>query len=185
MNKIIDIQNALRESECEAMLITGASNRRYATNFRSTAGKVLVTRDSAYFFTDSRYIEGAEEQVKNCTVLMVDSHNDYITQINEKLGDYNVKKLGFEDGVMTVHDYNWFKGKLNAEMIPAQNLMTTLRSVKSQEELELMIKAQRIAEASFEHVLNMISTDRFLRKSPVFLKTHLIKSDPLRIILPP
>jgi Xaa-Pro aminopeptidase len=159
MNKIKDIQRALRDADFDAMLITGASNRRYATNFRSTAGKVLVTADCAYFFIDSRYIEAAEEHVEHCSVLMVNDQNDYMKQINDKLSAHGVTRLGFEDGIMTVRDHRRFSEKLNAELVPGTELMTGLRSVKSKEELELMIEAQRIAEASFEHVLGMISTD--------------------------
>lgn len=159
MNKVIAIQNALQSSDCEAILITGASNRRYATGFRSTAGKALITRDASYFFTDSRYFEGAEQRVKNCKVLQVDNHNDYITQINEKLAEHNVSKLGYEDHVMTVADYHWFDGRLNAELVPAQKFMVDLRSVKSVDELENIKTAQRIAERAFERTINMITTD--------------------------
>lgn len=159
MNKIKEIQQALINSECDAMFITGATNRRYASGFRSTAGKVLVTKDEAWFFVDSRYIEAAEKRIENCEVLMVDRRSDYIAKINEKLNERGFKRLGFEDQVMTFADYNWFSERLDAELVPAQKLLTDLRSVKSQEELELMKTAQRIAEQAFEQVLGIISTD--------------------------
>lgn len=158
MNKIKDIQRALSASDCDAILITGASNRRYASGFRSTAGKVLVTKDEAWFFVDSRYIEAAEKQIENCQVLHVDRRNDYIAKINEKLSERGLRRLGFEDQVMTFADYNWFSERLNAEMVPAQKILIDLRSVKSPEELELMKTAQRIAEQAFEQVLGIIST---------------------------
>ncbi len=159
MNKIKDIQSALLTSDCDAMLITGASNRRYATGFRSTAGKVLVTKDEAWFFVDSRYIEAAEKQIENCTVLEVDRRSDYIAKINEKLNERGLKRLGFEDQIMTFADYNWFCERLDAELIPVQKILTDIRAVKSPEELEIMKMAQRIAEQAFEQVLGMISTD--------------------------
>ena len=159
MNKVLDIQKSLKNSELDAVLITGSSNRRYATNFKSTAGKALITPDEAYFFIDSRYIEAAEQHVKNCRVLQIDRQNDYISRINDKIAEHGITRLGFEDQVMTVCDHSRFSEKLNAELVPAQELLTGLRSVKSEEELELMIEAQRIAEEAFLHVLGMISTD--------------------------
>lgn len=159
MNKIKDIQRALQTSDCDAMLITGESNRRYATGFRSTAGKVLVTKDEAWFFVDSRYIEAAEKQIENCTVLEVDRRNDYITNINEKLNERGLKRLGFEDQIVTFADYNWFSERIDSELVPMQKLMTDLRAVKSPEELEIMKTAQKIAEQAFEQVLGIISTD--------------------------
>ena len=141
------------------MLITGDSNRRYASGFRSTAGKVLVTKSEAWFFVDSRYIEAAEKQIENSEVLQVDRRSDYISKINEKMNERGLKRLGFEDQVMTFADYNWFSERLDPELIPMQKLMTDLRSVKSPEELDIMKTAQGIAEKAFEQVLGLISTD--------------------------
>ncbi|MBE6948912.1 MAG: aminopeptidase P family protein [Ruminococcaceae bacterium] len=159
MNKIRDIQRVVANSNCDAMLITGPSNRRYATGFRSTAGKVLVTKDEALFFIDSRYIEAAEEQIKDCRVMEVGKRSDYILRINEAMKEHGLSRLGFEYQVVTVSDYNWFSENLEAELIPCQELLTGLRSVKSADELELMKKAQSIAERAFEQVLGIISTD--------------------------
>ena len=159
MNKIKDIQQAVANSSCDAMLITGEANRRYATGFRSTAGEVLVTKDEAWFFVDSRYIEAAEEQIKGCKVLQVDRRSDYAAKINEIMNERGLKSLGFEDQVMTYADYNWFKEKLEAELIPSQKILSDLRAVKSPEELELMKTAQRIAEEAFHQILGIISTD--------------------------
>ena len=47
--------------DVDAVLVTSATNMRYLTNFNSDgAGMVLVTRNKAFFITDSRYIEAAK-----------------------------------------------------------------------------------------------------------------------------
>ena len=53
------IQEALRQADFDAILITSPQNRRYVTGFPSSAGVCVVTEKSGYLFTDFRYIEAA------------------------------------------------------------------------------------------------------------------------------
>lgn len=63
MNNVEAIRNSLIAAELDAVLITDEKNQRYSTGFAFTDGAVLVTRKSAFLFTDSRYIEAASMTV--------------------------------------------------------------------------------------------------------------------------
>jgi Xaa-Pro aminopeptidase len=159
MNNIERIKTAVRDSGLDAMLITSEANRLFATGFHSTAGVALVTSGDAWFFTDSRYVEAASMAVKNAVVLPVDRFETYGKRINLMIEDSGIKTLGFEDESATYHEYLEWSMKLKAALNPAQKLLTNLRAVKSKEDLEDMIAAQRIAEKAFEEILPIISTD--------------------------
>ncbi len=58
------IQEALRQADFDAILITSPQNRRYVTGFPSSAGVCVVTEKSGYLFTDFRYIEAAKKRVR-------------------------------------------------------------------------------------------------------------------------
>ena len=60
MTNLERLQAALRASNLDAMLLIDPKNRFYITGFHSSAGAVVVTREDAWLFTDSRYIEAAE-----------------------------------------------------------------------------------------------------------------------------
>ena len=61
---IKELQFLLKNSEnIDSALIVSPENRRYFTEFPSSDGFLLVTRDDAVFITDSRYIEAAENKV--------------------------------------------------------------------------------------------------------------------------
>lgn len=47
----------------QGALICYPENRRYFTDFISSAGFLIVTREQAVFMTDSRYIEAAQAAV--------------------------------------------------------------------------------------------------------------------------
>lgn len=159
MNNLKKIESAVKDSEMDALLITGEYNRRYATGFPSSAGVCLVTGDGSWFFTDTRYAEAAGKIIENAMIRTISIEKSYSDRINEVIAERNIKSVGFEQDNMAYSEFKRFEDKLDAELRPAQKLLSDLRMVKSREELQKMIEAQRIAEKSFLDILPSISTD--------------------------
>ena len=67
MNHIETIAAALPEYGLDAMLIASPPGERYAVGFEGE-GTVLVTRSGCHYFTDSRYIEAAQNTIQNANV---------------------------------------------------------------------------------------------------------------------
>lgn len=138
-------------------LIISPKNRKYFTGFDSSDGFLLVSADRAVFITDGRYIEAAEKQISNCEVTLL---GKTYPQIAEILGEMNCKHLLVESSRMTVSTYNSLKGVLKSTSIATDStldsIINDLRSIKSENEVESIIKAQRIAENAFEHILKFI-----------------------------
>lgn len=139
-----------------AALVTEDVNRRYFTGMKSSAGTVLVTREKAYLIIDFRYIEKAQKTVHDADVIM---QGKLFDQINELLAKHGVKTVAIESQSVTVSQLNSLRQRINAEIDDSDalsNAIDKLRIVKSQDEIDKIIKAQRIAEAAFEDVLNFI-----------------------------
>lgn len=139
-----------------AALVTEDVNRRYFTGMKSSAGTVLVTREKAYLIIDFRYIEKAQKTVHDAEVIM---QGKLFEQINELLAKHSVKTVAIESQSVTVSQLNSLRQRINAEIDDSDelsNAIDKLRIVKSQDEIDKIIKAQRIAEAAFEDVLNFI-----------------------------
>ena len=146
----------LGEYGLDALLVTGESDRRYVTGFPSSDGAAVITKQGAWFFTDSRYLEAAQDQIRGATVLQADREHPYSARITEVLEKAGAGTLGFEEEIITVGEYETFSQKLPFRLLPAQKLFTRLRGQKSQEELSAMIRAQRIAEEALEEILPML-----------------------------
>ena len=154
MKLIVDrIRAELSKHPFDAILLTSPQNRFYATGFPSSAGIVLITPNSAYFATDFRYFEDASKKIDGYTLEMVKAGRTYHDIINTVIKAESIERIGFEDGAMTYSDYLAKKHALEAELIPAGDLMASLRMVKLPHEIEKITKAQRIAEAAFEALL--------------------------------
>lgn len=158
MNHFEKIRSKLDAYGLDAMLLTQEANRLYASGFHSTDtdGAALVTKDGTYYWTDSRYIEAAEREVKDAKVELVTIGRGYSVLINEAIDRHGLKTIGFEDEYMTVADWKQYQEKLHAELKPATKLLTELRMVKDPEELDALIGAQRIAEKALSEIYNDI-----------------------------
>ena len=69
MEKIKSLQKILKNSH-EAILIHSPENRRYFTDFPSSDGYLIVIKNDAVLFTDSRYIEAAQKSA-SCKAQLV------------------------------------------------------------------------------------------------------------------
>ena len=155
---IKDLQKILGEqAQNTCALIISPENRKYFTGFESSDGFLIVSENRAVFITDGRYIEAAEKQISNCEVKLL---GKTYPQIAEILKEMNCNRLLVESTRMTVSTYNSLKGVLKKIPVSTDTtldtIINTLRSVKAEIEVENIIKAQRIAEDAFNHILNFI-----------------------------
>ena len=155
MEKINNLQSFLRSSH-EAILIYSPENRRYFTGFPSSDGYLVVTKNDAVLFTDSRYIEAAQKSAE-CEARLV-------TRASVEVKDYikkkNILKIYTERERLTVSMSDFFKTAfLPCRATPSKRLekkIDEIRMVKATEEIECIKKAQAIAEEAFEHILTFI-----------------------------
>ncbi len=142
----------------DALIVTHEKNQRYLTGFDFTDGYVIVTREKSALFTDFRYIEAANAEVdRDYTVYMFERGNT-CALMTQFLKENSVKNIGFESATLPYDDRERLSMLLpEFELVPIGGLIERLRVFKSQEEVENMIRAQRIAEAAFDHILGYIS----------------------------
>lgn len=157
---IITAINNLRKilkSDSEAVIVSSPENRRYFTGFPSSDGYLVITKNDAVFFTDSRYIEAAQKSIKNCRCLLLKSVSE---EIKNYLNENKIKTLYGEKARLTVADAEMLKDIFSPiEFCPAEILESAIdgaRIIKTCGEVEKIKKAQAIAEKAFEHILNFI-----------------------------
>ena len=154
---ISDRFTALFEQGYDSVIITSPVNRRYFTGFESSDGFLLVTPSDAVFFTDSRYTEAAENTITVCRTQRLE---DAKKQLPEFLAACNAKKTALEAQRLTVSELNtltqYFEGVELCADGALDKCINEQRIVKTQAEINSIIKAQRTAERAFEHILGYI-----------------------------
>lgn len=155
MNHLKQIAAKLDEYGIDAMLLTSAPGEFYAVGFHGE-GMVLVTKGESRYYTDSRFIEAAESTVTGATILMTDRSKNFKLLVEQGIQALGVKKLGFEDGYMTVAQHKTYTQAFSCELVPAQKLVGDLRAAKDEEEIDLMVKAQAITDRAFDGIIKFI-----------------------------
>ncbi len=163
----------------EAALILSEENISYFTSFHSSNGYLLVTSEKSFFLTDSRYVEAAEEKIRTVDeVLLLRSMKDDLYDLIDKL---NVKKLHIESDRITVKRFNEIKKAtlLRQKIISNGKLDKAIESIrirKNELETTKIIKAQRIAEKAFDHILTFISTEKTEKEIALELDYFMLKN---------
>ena len=131
-----NLMEALPEG-VDGAIITSGANRRYFTRLQSSAGTLLVTRNTACFIIDFRYIEKARSVITGYDVLLQDKLHEQIAAFFKK---ENAVKIAVEASSMTVAQFNDFGKKLPELTLDGSGTLSeridVLRCRKSPEEID-------------------------------------------------
>ena len=139
----------------QGLLLTSRYSRHYGAQFDIAEGVAIVTKRGCRYFTDSRYIESAENGIQGFEVLDIAGHG-YIKRLNDAIADFGVTELGFEEPFLTYADYMLYEKNLNCTLVPRNAEINGFRGTKEDWELELMRKAQAITDKAFAEVITRI-----------------------------
>jgi Xaa-Pro aminopeptidase len=155
MNKIQILQQRLPEG-VDAFLTTDGVTRFYLTNFKSSNGFLFVTKKSAHFYTDFRYIEAAEKECLGCDV-SVESYKGAVAEIIEK---EKIATVAFEDELVTVAALEGMKKNFpSCSFVSIGTLISDMMSLKTPEEMANIRKAQEITDKAFASLLPLLRPD--------------------------
>ena len=154
--KNLDKYRSLLGDEVDGLLLTSRYSRHYAAEFDIAEGIAIVTQKGCRYFTDSRYIESAQKNLKGFEVLDVQRGRDYAAMLNKAIEDFGVTALGYEEHYLSAQEYFLFEQKLHAKLVPCHEKIYAFRAVKEEWELDRLRKAQQIADKAFLEVLPRI-----------------------------
>ena len=153
--RIEELRKVLNKGE--AALITGDVNRIYFTGFKSSAGSVLITKNSAVFFIDFRYFEKAQREVRHLDVKLAQR---VYSQMTELLKEENINNIYIETDTVTLGSLKSlrkaFEGLNVSEEGKISDKITQMRSIKTEDEIANIEKAQALTDAAFSYIQDYI-----------------------------
>lgn len=165
-------------ADIDACLVVSDKNRFYFTEFASTFGFLAILRDKSVFITDPRYYEMATElESDKLQVVQIANGTSAYQTVTEIFKANNVNKVGFEDTELTVAEFDEMKASLpDFELHPVGKHINAMRSIKSDEEIAYIKKAQSITDKAFAQVLNVIKVGMTERELKVELEYLMAKN---------
>ena len=162
MTQLKRLQNIMKQQGVEGILLSSEVNQRYISGFDFQDGYIVVLQDKAFVLTDFRYIEAANAQVNHEDFEIVTpkgGHLKYVAALAEEQG---IKTMLVEESALSLEDFSRFEGSADGKVKYAQGasaIITNMRLVKTESELEKMAEAQRITDAAFSHIISVLRPD--------------------------
>jgi Xaa-Pro aminopeptidase len=162
------VRNGLKTLKLDGLLLTHPADLAYLTNFTGDDSVGLITKDDFHLVTDFRYQEQAQLEAGWLTVSLREAK--MADALAKALIASGAQRVGFEAnfttfGQITALD-RAIKEQLSAgkasgkkaaakgpeadiELVPLEDVMTNIRKVKDDHEIDLIRKAVALAEESF------------------------------------
>ncbi len=158
MKNIEKCINIINQLGADALILCDEANMHYICGFSPSEGRILITKDAkAYHLVDSRYTETARNHSKATGLEVIEIDKTFIDLIKQLTEKHSVKSLVFEDETISYSAYEKLSGELsNVELIKLGDKLMRERNRKGPEEIELLKKANSIAEKSFLELLNYV-----------------------------
>lgn len=151
----------MTEQGADAALISSQINIRYLSGLDYTDGYVLVTREKAYLLADFRYIEAARMTVDPSEFEIIMPESTMGICLASLLDENCARTVAFEDRTLSCADLEGFKKLFVGKTLVAgaSDMADDLRLYKDENEIAIMMRAQSITDAAFEHILRALTPD--------------------------
>lgn len=154
MTRLEKVRNSMKEQEIDGFIVYSPYNLRYLANFTGTTGFALITLTDAYFVTDARYTQQAQQQAKGFHV--IEHKTGWVPAFEKIIRENDLKFVGFEADHVSVSQLEIFEDAFDTALIPTQNIVEKIREVKDAGEIQTIREACRISDAAFLHILDFI-----------------------------
>ena len=158
--RIKKVQTFIGDHHMDGFLVTDPVNINYLSGFTGDEGLLLITDQTAYLISDARF------QVELMTQTITDYRitSDYFQTACQLFEEDHLVAVGFEASI-SYHDYDYLDENSVADIVPTENVIESLRAVKSDAEIQTL-KRQRhwLNKAMLAYLLKFLNRDFQKRK---------------------
>ena len=156
--RIKNIYARIEDAHLDGFIVSLPANISYLTATTSRDAYLLISKKENIYFTDSRYIEEAKQNLSP-TFRLQKINGLVFKNIAQVCLNLKLKRVGFEERYLPFAEFKKIKqesgNKLN--LIPTHSLVEELREIKSPREVELIKQAGRITVSALKFIQNFLS----------------------------
>jgi Xaa-Pro aminopeptidase len=178
--RLLNLQKAIKDISCDALLVDDAINLYYLTGMQLSAGLLLAYSQGAYLIVDGRYFENCK---KNCPFPVLLAEPDQKTLIDLLQNKCSsVKNLGFSMEDTSYKSYLELQkcvGSIQDRTIslkPVSSLLKKLRTIKDAQEIEVLQAAAKLGSEGYDFVCSIlkegIAESEVAAELEIFWKRH-------------
>ncbi len=148
--RIATLKEELKRRRIDCLLVSDIVNIRYLSGFTGSAAQLLVSKDGAWLFTDSRYTLQAKDETEGVKVRRYTKEAEDIAAFVKKRGFENI---GLDGRTLSYERWMAFKKRLDGVRVRnITGIVERARARKDEGELDRIKRAIKIAERGFRRV---------------------------------
>lgn len=145
----------LDDVQLEDTILTHLPDVRWACGFTGSNGLLVLTGGQKHFVTDGRYREQAGREVRGATIHV--AKGDLLRHVAEAGLLDEARRMAFQAEHVSYAQYQELAERFpHVEWVPAKELLVRAVAAKADDEVAAIRRAQRVTEAVFEHVLDVL-----------------------------
>jgi len=149
--RIRAIRRELNKKKIKCLIVTKPANVTYTTGFMGEDSWAAITKGGVYLLTDNRYIEQAQGECPNCTILeRSDSMSELVANLVKKLK--SVRTITVEK-TTSLADFEALKKQVKARFRSVADVIEPVRSNKDNTEIKTIEAAAAIATRALKQTL--------------------------------
>jgi Xaa-Pro aminopeptidase len=155
-DRLAKLTAELTKNQIDALLVSDAKNRYYLSGLDGLDGYLLVTAKEHIVVTDFRFVEQVKRQPSGFSLFEIKGKmSEWFPKLLDGL---NIRRLGFESAAVSFAQYAQLSditAKLPAvlELVPRENIIEGLRSIKEPGEIAFIQKAAEIGDNAFKYMI--------------------------------
>jgi Xaa-Pro aminopeptidase len=173
-SRIKRVQECLIKWGVDGLLIEEPLDLFYLLGKELSTGFLILLRDQATLFVDSRYIESCEKDAL-CNVKLI--QGNFSEVLMTFLKKTPLKNLGFDSQSMTYQKHldlsTQFKGTIN--LTPLKQPLREIRQIKDPLEQKLLKSAAQIGSMGFDHIVGLLKEGILEKELACELKQFWLK----------
>ncbi|MEL7608606.1 MAG: Xaa-Pro peptidase family protein [Bacillota bacterium] len=161
------------ESSLDSFVISSRVNTRYFTGFTGSNSLTIVSPGGCALITDFRYVLQARQQcLADCEIIEAGRGMERAA-LAQQLERFRCVNTGFEDEALPVSMLHVWRD-IPVNWRAASGMLKGIRAIKSEDELSLIRRAQRVSELAYSELLKRIKPGMCERDAAIELE-YLIR----------
>ncbi|MHC0039506.1 M24 family metallopeptidase [Pseudoneobacillus sp. C159] len=149
------LRKKMQEVGLDAVFVSSPENRYYFSNFRGSAGALLITLNDSFLLTDFRYGDQAKKDAPFFHV--IDHNRELFSQLKKLVDSYQVQTLGVEFETLPVEEFIAIKDTIpSVKLEKVDSHFFDIRMIKDEQEIRYLQEAVSYCDQAFEHILTFI-----------------------------
>lgn len=148
-NRILKIREFITSHHMDSFMVTDSININYLSGFSGDEGILLITDKTAYLISDERF----KVELENQKIIDYRITNQYLEMVCKILEQQHLVAMGFEDTI-SYREYDYLDENSPADIVPTENVVEYFRSIKSEDEINMIKKGASISRDVYLSLIN-------------------------------